>query len=205
MIEFTIYGGPSMSLTQLFFALFLMLIILQRLLELSIAKRNGQAIKKMGGFEVGRMQYPFFILLHSLFFLSLIGEFTWRNPSALPAWWWTPFFFFLTAQGLRYWAIRSLGLFWNTRIYLLPGTSLTPKGPYRYIRHPNYLAVMIELLSIPLIFGLYRTAILFSILNFPLLLWRIKVEEKALSLFCAYETEMGTKPRLLPPLIHRLR
>lgn len=194
-----------MSLTQLFFTLFLILIILQRLLELYIAKQNGQTIQKMGGFEVGRMQYPLFILLHSLFFLSLIFEFTWRNPSALPAWWRIPFFFFLTAQALRYWAIRSLGLYWNTRIYLLPGTSLTPKGPYRYIRHPNYLAVMIELLTIPFIFGLYRTAILFSLLNFPLLLWRIKVEEKALSLFCAYEAAMGTKPSLLPSLIHRSR
>lgn len=193
-----------MASAQLFFTLLLFFLILQRLVELRIAKRNERVVIRKGGFEVGQVQYPFFILLHALFFLSLIGEFVWRNPF-LPSWWWIPFLLFLSAQGLRYWAIRALGPFWNTRIILLPGALLTPKGPYRYMRHPNYVAVMMELISIPLIFGFYGTALLFPLLNLPLLLWRIRTEERALSRHCAYEEAMGGKWRFLPFRRGRLR
>ncbi|CCQ97887.1 conserved membrane hypothetical protein [[Clostridium] ultunense Esp] len=155
------------------FFLLLLFLAAQRMGELILARRNGRWIKEQGGFEVGKGHYPFFILLHLLFFFSLLGEFFWKRKP-LPSWWAVPLIFFLLSQGLRYSAISSLGPFWNTRIYILPRASLHPKGPYRFLRHPNYLAVMAELISFPLTFGLYGTAILFSLLNLPLMIWRIR-------------------------------
>jgi methyltransferase len=87
----------------------------------------------------------------------------------------------MLAQLLRYWAIRSLGKFWNTRILIVPGERLVTMGPYRYLKHPNYVSVIIEIAVIPLIFSCYITAAVFTVLNILALRRRIKIEESALS------------------------
>jgi len=84
-------------------------------------------------------------------------------------------------QLLRFWVVRSLGIFWTTRIISLPGTPLVTSGPYRYLRHPNYLAVAGEILLLPLAFGEWAVAIIFSIANGAMLAWRIRAEDNALS------------------------
>ena len=89
---------------------------------------------------------------------------------------------FIITQLIRYWAIASLGKYWNTRIFVVPGLNLVTNGPYKYIRHPNYIAVIIEIAVIPLIFSCYITAIVFSILNLVTLRRRISIEENALKL-----------------------
>ncbi|MCW2276681.1 isoprenylcysteine carboxyl methyltransferase family protein [Heliophilum fasciatum] len=159
----------------------LLLVIVQRLFELQIAQRHRTALLARGAYEVGQGHYPFFVLLHSLFFVSLVGEVTlWHRTS--PAWWPFAAVMLAVAQGLRLWCIRSLGVFWNTRIIVLPGAALVKKGPYRYLRHPNYLVVIIELLVLPLLFGAYGTSLVFSLANLVLLLWvRIPMEEAALA------------------------
>lgn len=163
----------------LFFGLVLGAVIVQRIAELYLATRNARYVRAKGGYEVGAHHYKYIVLLHILFFLSLVGEVIGKNSSeTLPAWWALPFSLFLLAQALRYWCIRSLGKRWNTRILILPGEAPVQRGPYRYIRHPNYLVVAIELITLPLTFSAVTTAILFSLANAWLLLHvRIPLEE----------------------------
>ncbi len=99
----------------------------------------------------------------------------------MPAYWPVPMTLFLLAQLLRYWAILSLGDYWNTRVLIVPGTTLVRRGPYRYLRHPNYVVVAVEIMTFPLIFGAWVTALVFSALDAALLYIRIKTENRALA------------------------
>ena len=118
------------------------------------------------------------VLLHALWLLSTAVEGSRKKPETRVKW--AAFAGFLLAQPLRYWAIRSLGGHWNTRILVVPGEKLVRKGPYRYIKHPNYVVVVVEVLTLPLIFGARATSLVFSILNAVLLFVRISEEERAL-------------------------
>lgn len=180
----------------MFFNLFFAFIILERTIELLIAKRNARFIKSIGGYEVGKEHYPVILILHITFLSSLFLESIYRNY--LPKYWFVPFIIFVIAQGFRIWTISSLGKFWNTRIYIVPNTNPVIKGPYRYLRHPNYVIVMIEMITIPLIFGAYLTSILFPIINAFVLSHRIKIEEKALIELTNYNIDMVTAPRFIP-------
>ena len=117
--------------------------------------------------------------LHSLWLVSTLVEGLVRGPE-IPAWWPVPLAAFLLVQPLRYWAIFTLGTNWNTRILVLPDAKLVRSGPYRYFSHPNYVVVAVEILTFPLIFGAWITAIVFSILNAALLFVRIRTENRAL-------------------------
>ncbi|KAB2952543.1 isoprenylcysteine carboxyl methyltransferase [Heliorestis acidaminivorans] len=183
-------------MAQFFYVLFILLIV-QRLGELLLAHRNGLYIVKKGGYEVGKEQYRVIVLLHSLFFVALYTEAIYLG-SVAPPWWIVPTILFFLAQGLRYWAIFSLGPYWNTGIYVLPDAPVVTKGPYRYLRHPNYLVVMTELLTLPLIFGAYGTALIFTLTNAYILSQRIALEERALAEVTNYEKVMAQVPRLLP-------
>ncbi|HJV44573.1 MAG TPA: isoprenylcysteine carboxylmethyltransferase family protein [Bacillota bacterium] len=163
-----------------FFILLFCLLIVQRLTELQIAKRNAKHIRTLGGYEIGANHYKFIVLIHIGFFICLLAE-VWLESRLLPNYWLIPFIFFLVAQAFRYWCITSLGSFWNTRIYILPNHPLIRKGPYRLFKHPNYQAVLIEFVSFPFIFGAYHTAITWTLINFAFLKWvRIPTEEQAL-------------------------
>lgn len=166
----------------LFFGFVMAGVVLQRLVELLIAMRNARYIRSKGGYEVGASHYKYIVLLHFLFFLSLLFEVVGKGSAmVLPSWWVIPFSLFLIAQGLRYWCIRSLGKRWNTRIFILPGEAPIKQGPYRFIRHPNYLVVSLELLLLPLTFSAVATALAFSLLNAWLLLRiRIPMEETSI-------------------------
>lgn len=164
----------------LFFGIVFSIVIMQRLSELRLAKHNRDYILSQGGYEAGASHYKYIVHLHLLFFASLLAEVR-TGPLLLPAWWWLPFSLFLLAQVGRYWCIRSLGRHWNTRILILPGSMPVKRGPYRYLRHPNYLIVTLELCTLPLCFGAYFTACFFPVANLLLLrLIRIPVEEEAL-------------------------
>ena len=161
------------------FLLFSLFIILQRTVELALAKRNEKILKSQGGIEFGKDGYRVIVAMHIAFFISLICEKVFLHRTLNTYW---AFFvtLFVGAQVLRYWAIRSLGVHWNTKVLVIPGKKLITRGPYKYIRHPNYVSVLTEIAVIPLIFSCYITATVFSLLNLILLRRRIRIEESAL-------------------------
>jgi methyltransferase len=151
------------------------LVVLQRLAELLFAARNTRRLLARGGVEIGAYQYPFFILLHGAWLVSMALLIPpWRAPN------WTLLAVYLLLQPLRVWAIASLGPYWTTRIITVPGEPLVRRGAYRFFRHPNYIVVCAEIAVLPLAFGAVEIAIVFSVLNASLLSWRIRIEERAL-------------------------
>lgn len=155
-------------------------LIVQRLAELIVAKRNEHWMKTNGAFEAGQDHYKWFVIMHTVFFISILIESSFTT-SLLQ--WAEPYLFliFIFAQIFRIWCIVSLGRFWNTKIIILPGADLVRKGPYRFLNHPNYLIVGIELFIIPLLFHAYASAIVFPLLHLLLLLrYRLPSENQAL-------------------------
>ena len=158
---------------------FLALLAGERLLELARSSRHARALLARGGVEVGRGHYLPMVLLHAAFFAACAAEALARRapPSA---WALLALAGALLAQALRFWAIATLGERWVTRVIVLPGAAPVTGGPYRWVKHPNYLAVALELLCVPLAYGGWRTALVFSIANAALLTVRIRAEERAL-------------------------
>lgn len=181
----------------MFFTLFITLVILQRIVELRIAKKNEKWMKANGGFEIGQKHYKYIVLVHVMFFISLIFEVTVLDKS-VSSLWLLFLLFFTLAQALRVWSLLSLGRFWNTKIIIVPNVNIISKGPYKFIRHPNYLVVVIELLVIPLIFNAFWTAILFSVLNMIVLSIRIPAEEQALMRETNYKAVFHQRSRFAP-------
>ena len=160
------------------FYFILAFVILQRLVELVIAKKNETSMLAKGAYEIGASHYKYMILLHASFFVSFLVEVVYFK-SLLTANYWL-LIVFLVLQLFRVWCLASLGTFWNTKIIILPGANVVVKGPYKFIRHPNYLVVCLEIAVLPLMFEAYVTAICFTILNLIMLSVRIPIEEKAL-------------------------
>ena len=156
------------------------LVAAQRLLELVLARRNERLARAKGAVERGRGHYPFIVALHSLWLVSTLVEGILRGPG-LPFYWPVPLALFLLVQPLRYWAILSLGESWNTKILAVPGAKQIRRGPYRYLNHPNYVVVVVEILAFPLVFGAWATALVFTALNAALLYVRIREENHALA------------------------
>jgi methyltransferase len=156
------------------------LVALQRLLELALSKRNEIRARARGAVERGKAHYPFMVALHAGWLVCTLIEGLLRGPN-LPAYWPAALAAFLLVQPLRYWAIHALGDSWNTRILVVPGAKLVRRGPYRYLKHPNYVVVAVEILAFPLIFGAWTTALVFSVLNAALLRARIREEDRALA------------------------
>lgn len=150
----------------------------QRVVELLLSAVNERRLRSMGAVEAGGGHYRWIVLLHATFLASLAVEGSRSQP---PAWWPWPVGLFVLAQGLRYWAIATLGRRWTTRVWVLPGAPLVRRGPYRWLRHPNYVAVMAEFVAAPLAAGAPVTFLVFAPLN-AWLLWRVRIpaEEAAL-------------------------
>jgi methyltransferase len=155
------------------------LVALQRLLELRYSRRNERRLRMKGAVERGAGHYPVMVGIHALWLVSTLVEGLLRGPET-PWWWPVPLAAFLLVQPLRYWAILSLGEGWNVRVLVVPGRRLVRSGPYRYFTHPNYVVVVVEVLALPLIFGAWVTALVFSLLNAAFLFVRIREEERAL-------------------------
>jgi methyltransferase len=158
---------------------FLSVIIVQRIAELIAARRNALKMFSLGAVEYDNKGYSFIVLMHIFFFISIIFEFFFMKRVI------SPFFpymlvLFLSAQALRYWSISKLGIYWNTRIIVLKGSRLVKSGPYKFLKHPNYTAVVTEIALIPLMFSCYFTAVVFSVMNLIVLKRRIKIETEAL-------------------------
>lgn len=178
------------------FTIFIVLLIIQRLTELIIAKRNEKWMKEKGALEFGQSHYPFIVVVHSLFFVSYIME-VMIFHNELSAIWPILTLLFLLTQAGRIWALTALGPYWNTKIIVLPNAEVIKKGPYRFMKHPNYVIVAAEFIIIPLLFQAYITAIIFTLLNLIILSIRIPAEENALKELTAYEAGFSQTSSLL--------
>lgn len=158
------------------------LVGLERLVELRLSKRNAAWAFERGAKEYGQGHYPFMTVFHTAFLVACVAE-PWLLNRAFPGVvGWVALVLAVGAQLLRYWAITTLGHRWNTRVIVLPEGQLISGGPYRFVRHPNYVAVVTELLVLPLVHGAWLTSLVFTLGNAALLFVRIRVEEEALGL-----------------------
>lgn len=151
-------------------------VITLRLGELAWSARNARRLLAQGAIEYGQGHYPFIVALH----VAWIGALIALVPRAAPA---QPVLLaaFALLQLGRAWALASLGARWTTRVMVLPGAPLVRRGPYRWLRHPNYLIVAVEIPLLPLAFGAWQVALAFGLANIGLLAWRIRVENAALT------------------------
>ncbi len=181
----------------MFFYVFFVILVTQRMVELIIANRNEKWMKEKGATEYGTSHYRLMVGIHSAFFLTLLLEAGLFGERLNEYWPWLIAAFVLTQMG-RVWVITSLGRFWNTKIIVLRDANVIAKGPYKYIKHPNYLIVTSELIIIPLIFNAYWTLFLFAILNQFILAIRIPLEEKALMNETDYQKVNLSKQNFIP-------
>lgn len=169
-------GDEFARLAESPLAWILAFVIAQRLGELALARANARRLVAQGGREVGRAHYPLFILLHASWLVAIAAT---TPLDAQPVWPLVGVFFVL--QALRVWVIATLGRYWTTRIITVDGAPLVRHGPFRFVRHPNYWVVAGEIAVLPLAFGAWEIAVIWSILNALLLRHRIAVEAAALA------------------------
>ncbi|MCE9670657.1 hypothetical protein LY474_22885 [Myxococcus stipitatus] len=188
------------TLTQAVFLGYMLLLVLERLVELALSRRNAARAFARGGVESGQAHYRFMVAFHTLFLVACVGEVFLLERAFPGAWGWAALALAVVAQGLRYWAIATLGDRWNSRIIVVPDLAPVTHGPYRFLRHPNYVAVVLELAAVPLIHGAWWTAVVFSLGNAALLFVRIRAEEAALG--AAYSRAFSRRPRFIPEVPH---
>ena len=158
----------------------ILLVGLERIAELVVSRRNAAWSLQRGGIETGQGHYPAMVALHTGLLVGCVVEVWMRRPEFPSPWGWLMLALVVAAQGLRWWCIASLGRQWNTRVIVVPGLARVSGGPYRWLRHPNYVAVVVEGLALPLVYGLWITAAAFTVLNAALLAVRIRAEDAAL-------------------------
>ena len=186
-----------MTTSQVFVA-FVALVALERLAELRLSRRNESQLRKLGACEHASGHFIAMQLLHTLWILSIVLEVTLLKPP-FQLWVGVPAALcFGIGQCLRYAAIHALGGRWTVRILTLPGAAPVTQGVYRYLRHPNYLGVVLEIAALPLMHSAWRSALVFTLANAVLLTVRIRKEERALSGNGGYDEALGLLPRLWP-------
>ena len=179
-----------------FYLALLLAIGAERIAELALSRRNAARAFARGGIEVGQGHFRVMAALHTLFLVSCAGEvLLFASPFPGVAGW-LALGGAILAQLLRYWAVFTLGPRWNVRVIVVPGDAPVTSGPYRFVRHPNYVAVVLELLCVPLIHGAWITAAVFGAANAALLAVRIRAEEAALG--ARYAAAFADRPRFVP-------
>lgn len=189
-------------MTQILFAALVLGVAGQRLYELRVSRRNERRILESGGREHAASQMKWMAALHALWLVAMLAEvfFLERRfvlPLAAVA-----FTVFLVGQTLRVLAMRTLGDRWTVKVMTLPGSPAVHGGIFRWLRHPNYLGVVLEIVALPLIHSAWMTAVGFTVANGVLLSFRIRAEERALSEDSEYAERMGDRPRFVPASRH---
>jgi methyltransferase len=164
-----------------FFTVLVALVGVERFAELVVSRRNAAWSLSHGGFETGREHYPVMVVLHTALLVGMLLE-AWIRRPEVDAWLAYPMVaLVLASQALRWWCIATLGRRWNTRVIVVPGLPLVRSGPYRYFSHPNYVAVVVEGVALPLVHAAWMTAVVFTAANAALLTVRLRVESAALA------------------------
>jgi methyltransferase len=167
--------------TLAFFTALVVLVGLERLAELVVSTRNAAWSLRRGGLETGQGHYPVMVVLHTGLLVGMLAEAWLRRPEVPPALAGSMLVLALASQGLRWWCITTLGPRWNTRVIVVPGLPLVTSGPYRFFSHPNYVAVVVEGVALPLVHAAWVTAVVFTLANAALLRVRLRAENHALS------------------------
>ncbi|MGA1598574.1 MAG: isoprenylcysteine carboxyl methyltransferase family protein [bacterium] len=179
------------------FLAFLVLLLalgVQRLNELRRSRINEESLRARGGFEVHPEHYPVMVALHASWFAAMLLEAHFRGGPLDLGTYWPVLGALALGFGLRRYSMSVLGDRWSTRIFIVPGEPPIRRGLYRYIRHPNYLGVVLELAAVPLLYQAWGTAVIWSIANLFLLRHRIRLEEQALSSYQAPESAARSEP-----------
>jgi methyltransferase len=153
----------------------------ERLAEMVVSVRHARWAFERGGVEYGKAHYPVMVSMHAALLVACVVEVVAADRPFLPWLGWPMLAVVLAAQALRWWCIVTLGNQWNTRVIVVPGLPLVSAGPYRWLRHPNYLAVVLEVAALPLVHTAWVTAAIFTAANAAVLSVRIRVEERALA------------------------
>jgi methyltransferase len=168
----------------------------ERIAELLLSRRNARIARARSGVESGASHFRWMAAVHALFLPACAAEVLFLHRPFPGALGWVCAALALAAQGLRWWAIATLGWRWNVRVIVVPSEPPVRGGPYRFLRHPNYVAVAVEMLCVPLAHGAWLCALIFSLLNALLLRVRIRVEETALG--AGWQREFSSLPRFIP-------
>ena len=163
------------------FVVLVLLVALERVVELVVSKRNAAWSLSRGGIETGRGHYPAMVVLHTAFLVAMLVEAFVRRPVVPSALAWSMLVVVVAAQALRWWCISTLGHRWNTRVIVVPGLAPVRSGPYRLLAHPNYVAVVAEGVALPLVHASWITAVVFTVANAALLTVRLRGENAALA------------------------
>jgi methyltransferase len=165
------------------YVVLILLVGLERVAELVVARRNARWSMERGGVVSGQGHYPWMVLLHTALLLGAPLEAGLADRPFVPALGWPMLVLVVAAQGLRWWCITALGPRWNTQVIVVPGLPLVVRGPYRLsrLRHPNYVAVVVEGAALPLVHTAWVTALVFTVLNAALMVVRIRCENAALA------------------------
>src|SRR5918912_1031118 len=178
------------------YTLLVVLVAAIRLVELSVARRNLRWARERGGVESGAGHYPVMVALHTALLVGCVAEVWIGDRPFVPALGWPMLALLVAAHALRWWCIRTLGPQWNTRVVRVPDLPLVTAGPYRWLNHPNYVAVVVEGFALPLVHTAWITAVIFTVLNAGLLTVRLRCETRALTAApAAGERPGGTVPR----------
>jgi methyltransferase len=153
----------------------------ERIVELMVSRRHLAWARARGGVETGAAHYPLMAAVHTLLLVSCVVEVDVAHRAFVPWLGWPMLALVAGTQALRWWCVRTLGPQWNTRIVVVPGLALVRRGPYRLLRHPNYVAVVVEVAALPLVHTAWITALVFSALNVVVLSIRIPAEQRALA------------------------
>ncbi|MFJ6530626.1 isoprenylcysteine carboxyl methyltransferase family protein [Streptomyces longwoodensis] len=170
----------------------------ERLLEVVVARRNTRWARARGAVESGRGHYPVMVVLHVAFLAGIVVEITVSRPPFHPLLAGTAVATVVAANVVRAWCMRALGPQWNTRVIVVPGMPLVTHGPYRRLRHPNYAIVVAEGIALPLVYGTWTTALLFTVANAALLSVRLRTENAALRQASAVSSPDGQRTVTTP-------
>ena len=164
------------------FTLLILLVAVERIVELIVSKRNLRWSFDQGGVEYGRSHYKYMVALHVFLLSGCLIEVWVVRPTIIPLFSWVMFAFALASQALRWWCIATLGRRWNTLVVIIPSLPAIHTGPYKWFKHPNYVAVVIEGFALPLVGSAWITALTFSLLNIFVLTARLRSENAALAM-----------------------
>ncbi|GHJ48447.1 hypothetical protein Cs7R123_57890 [Catellatospora sp. TT07R-123] len=163
------------------YTLLILAVAAERLVELVVSRRHAAWARARGGREFGRGHYPAMVAIHTGLLAGCLAEVWLADRPFLPALGWPMLALVVASQALRWWCVATLGQRWNTLVIVVPGLPLVARGPYRWLRHPNYVAVVVEGIALPLVHTAWVTALAFTLANAAVLAVRIRVENAALA------------------------